>query len=118
MSQNNQVILELEGPLAQRIIDELNTTPSQSDKFIEDLNENISQVKQKSNKINEDLSAYAQVFEAKKLKGRELFAEMDDLLEWLADVNAKFSNLEPISHQPDVICVQLDEQNALNGKFF
>ena len=35
---------------------------------------------------------------------------MDDLLEWLDEVDAKFANLDGISHEPDAIESQLSEQ--------
>ena len=43
-----------------------------------------------------------------------MFAEMDDLLEWLDDIDAKYSGLEAISHEPEVIRLQLVEQKGLN----
>ena len=39
---------------------------------------------------------------------------MDDLLEWLDDIDAKYSGLEAISHEPEVIRLQLVEQKGLN----
>jgi uncharacterized coiled-coil protein SlyX len=63
---NHRTIAEIEGPLSARIIDELNTTHTECDEFIEDLNESVNQVKSKYAKTNESMEAYAEVFEAKK----------------------------------------------------
>lgn len=114
IAHNEQVIDDLQGPLTTRMVDELNTTNSQCDEFIEDLNETIAQVENKFHKTSENLANYAQAFELKKQKVREIFGEMDDLLEWLDDIDAKFNNLEPISHEPEVIKIQLNEQKNLN----
>ena len=114
--ENENIIANLEGPLSSRIIDELNTTNSLCDEFITDLNNNINQVKFKFNGLNEQLDAYEKLFESRRLKVKELYGEMDDLLEWLDEVDSKFSNLDGISHETDVIQSQLNEQLALNDE--
>ena len=47
---------------------------------------------------------------------KELYGEMDDLLEWLDEVDSKFANLDGISHDPEVIESQLSEQLNLNDQ--
>lgn len=117
MAQNNDTIEDLERRLSTKMIDELNATPStKCDEFIEDLDTNIALVKDKYTRCAEKLAEYAALFEEKKLKVRELFAEMDDLLEWLDDIDAKYTALEPINHEPEVIKIQLTEQKSLNDE--
>ncbi len=111
---NKLAITELEGPEVAKIIDEVNNAHTDCDEFIQDLNDNLAQVKLKQVRTGEALEAFAELFEQKKLRVKELFGEMDDLLEWLDDIEAKFTNLEAISHEPDVIRVQLNEQKTLN----
>lgn len=129
----------LEGALSAHIIDELNTIhQSECDELIADLNENIDRVKFKfgythfcmniKNKnflnlifflklkrlLNTHLNEYELALESRRLKIREIYGEIDDLLEWLDEVDTKFSQIDSLSHDPDVIKVQLNEQSNLN----
>lgn len=115
-TQNNTIITNLEGPLASRIVDEVTNSNARCDEFVQDLNENVQQVKDKHANFTTSLTEYVEVFEEQKFKVKELFAEMDDLLEWLDDIDAKFNNVEAISHEPDVIKIQLAEQKTLNNE--
>jgi hypothetical protein len=133
----------LEGALSAHIIDELNTIhQSECDELIADLNENIDRVKFKfgyththtfiyeykeskfskfnilflklKRLLNTHLSEYELALESRRLKIREIYGEIDDLLEWLDEVDTKFSQIDSLSHDPDVIKVQLNEQCNLN----
>jgi hypothetical protein len=114
LAQNQLTIADLEGPQAARIVDELTTAHTDCDEFVQDLNDNLDLVKAKQIRTGQALQDFAEIFEQRKLKAKELFGDMDDLLEWLDDIEAKFTSLEAISHEPDVIRVQLTEQKTLN----
>jgi DNA repair exonuclease SbcCD ATPase subunit len=116
--ENEDVIINLEGPLSARIMEELSDGNEENmefcQEFIEDLNNNINQAKVKYDDLNEKLDQYAKTFEARRLKTKEFYSELDDLLEWLDEVDNKFANLDGISYEPDTIESQLNEQLNLN----
>ena len=75
--ENEDLIAELEGPLAAQIVDELSANREDASgssdlafcqEFIQDLNNNISGVKVKFEDLNEKLAQYASMLEARRLK--------------------------------------------------
>ena len=114
--ESQDVLVNLEGPLSARIIDELNTSNSFCDEFIADLNENINQVKLKFSKLNEKLEEYQSMLDEKQTRTKDLFGEIDDLFEWFDEVDSKLANLDAISYEPDLIKNQLNELLALNDE--
>lgn len=108
------IVTELEGSLSARIIDELNTANSLCDEFITDLNGSIDTIRAKFNQLGEKFTKYETELDERRHKLKEIYAQIDDLLEWLDEVDTKFTNLDSISHEPDVIKNQLAEQSAIN----
>lgn len=66
--------------------------------------------------LNNHLNEYELSLESRRLKMKELYAEIDDLLEWLDEVDTRFTQLDALSHDADVIRGQLAEQQALNDE--
>jgi len=111
---NQSVIGELEDQLTIRVVNELKNAQSPCDEIIADLNENLDMIKNKSNKLNDKLEAYLEEFESRKRKVKDIYGQIDDLNEWLDEIDTKFSNQDPISHEPELIKNQLNEQVHLN----
>lgn len=66
--------------------------------------------------LNNHLNEYELALESRRLKIKELYGEIDDLLEWLDEVDTRLSQLDSLSHDPDTIRAQLAEQTALNDE--
>lgn len=52
--------------------------------------------------------------ESRRLKIKELYSEIDDLLEWLDEVDTRLTQMDTLSHDPELIRAQLTEQTSLN----
>jgi len=117
---NNSDILEqqVENTLSTQIISELmnSQTPIECEEFKTDLNENIYVVKQNIEKFIYALDTYELEFKAKQEKHRELMGELDDLQQWLDEVENKSMNPEPILYEPDLLTQQISEQKMLNDE--
>ena len=115
VKESEKIMNNLEGALSTSIIDELNSSSGvDSEELIADLNENIERIRLKFGTLNTHLNEYELALESRRLKIKELYAEIDDLLEWLDEVDTRLTQIEPLSHDPDVIKAQLNEQTAIN----
>lgn len=118
VSQMTAVLVGVEENLSTRIMDELMSAQSsvECSEFMADLNENIGLVKQNYEKFNHELDTFEAEFKARQEKLKELLGEMNDLLEWLDEVEAKSAQPEPVSFESDVLITQINEQKALSDE--
>lgn len=114
VKESEDLMNDLEDLLSDSIINELSASSSKCDELIADMNENLDRVKLKFGTLNTHFNEYELALESRRLKIKEIYGEIDDLLEWLDEVDTKFSQLESLSHDPEVIKSQLAEQCTLN----
>lgn len=116
LHENENLVLNLQGPVSSRLIDELKPANIKCDEFISNLNENINAVKSKLKNASDKLNSCFESLESRRERSKELYGEIDDLLEWLDESDTKLSNLDGISHDSEVIKVQLTDQVSLNDE--
>ena len=83
----------------------------------DDMQKNLEQTREKCNALNAKLAEFSELLAMRKLKSSELFAEIDSLLDALDKLEAKFTGLECVSHEPDVIRAQIDDVQSLCEEF-
>jgi hypothetical protein len=108
------LIAHIETDIVAKIVDEVNGSEQAHDDFVCDLNKSLAQIKHKHKQLVNNVDQFAKQYETKRERSVAIMGELDDLYEWLDEVELKIINLDSISYMPEIIKQQLNEQACIS----
>lgn len=103
--------------LCSNIIDEINSKNIECNNLIDDINKNIEETGKKLILLNDKYNKAYQNFQKKQKNSREIYSEMNDILEWLDLIESKYSDFNfVISQDISEIEKELKKQIIFNDE--
>ncbi|CAF0875804.1 unnamed protein product, partial [Brachionus calyciflorus] len=116
---NEQLLTnDIQDTISSSIIDEINLSNFQCTDLITDLNENILTSRHRINNLVEKYENSYRNFQIRRQNSKEIYSDMNDILEWLDMIDSKYSdlNVKIKSHEPECIEQELKEQFLFNDE--
>ncbi|RNA25514.1 microtubule-actin cross-linking factor isoforms 1 2 3 5-like [Brachionus plicatilis] len=109
---------DIQNTICSRIIAEINSSSNiECNDLINDINGHIQETRLKLDTLNEKYIRGYEKFQLKQSNSREIYAQMNDILEWLDMIESKYSDLAlTISHDVSTIENELNNQIDFNDQ--